>query len=79
MPRSRPALSLREADEQQLQQWVAAFGTPQQVAMRSHIVLAAAAGHSDSAIARELHVNRNTVILWRTRFEREDAPESVEG
>ena len=71
MPRSRPALSLQEADVQQLHQWVAAFGTPQQVALRSRIVLAAAAGQSDSAIARDLDVNRNTVILWRTRFQRE--------
>jgi transposase len=30
--------------------------------------LAAAEGHSDSAIARQLQVNRHTVILWRQRF-----------
>ncbi len=71
MPRSSPALALKEGDEQQLQQWVAAFGTPQQVALRSQIVLAAAAGQSDSAIARSLEVNRNTVILWRARFQQE--------
>jgi len=69
MPRSRPVLVLKEADEQQLRQWVAAFGTPQQVSLRSQIVLAAAAGQTDSAIARDVHVNRNTVILWRARFE----------
>ena len=39
--------------------------------MRSRIVLAAATGQSDSAIARDLDVNRNTVILWRTRFQQE--------
>ena len=71
MPRSRPALALKEGDEQQLRQWVAAFGTPQQVSLRSRIVLAAASGKSDSAIARELDVNRNTVILWRGRFQQE--------
>ena len=48
--------------------WLAAHGTPQQVALRSRIVLAAAKGETDSAIARELQVNRNTVILWRRRF-----------
>jgi len=68
MPRSRPALVLTESDELQLRQWVAAFGTPQQVSLRSQIVLAAATGQTDSAIARALNVNRNTVILWRTRF-----------
>ena len=71
MPRSRPALALKEVDKQQLHQWVAAFGTPQHVSLRSRIVLASAAGQSDSAIARDLGVNRNTVILWRTRFEQE--------
>ena len=71
MPRSRRALALKEGDEQQLRQWVAAFGTPQQVSLRSRIVLAAAAGQSDSAIARDLEVNRNTVILWRGRFRKE--------
>ena len=71
MPRSRPALALNETDAQQLRQWVSAFGTPQQVVLRGRIVLAAAAGQSDSAIARELDVNRNTVILWRRRFQAE--------
>jgi transposase len=54
-----------------LRQWVAAFGTPQQVSLRSRIVLAAASGQSDSAIARALEVNRHTVILWRGRFQQE--------
>lgn len=71
MPRSRPVLDLKEVDEQQLRHWVAAFGTPQQVSLRCQIVLAAAAGESDSAIARNLEVNRNTVILWRGRFAQE--------
>jgi hypothetical protein len=47
---------------------LAAQGTPQQVALRSQIVLAAAAGQSDSAIAEQLEINRKTVVLWRTRF-----------
>lgn len=56
------------AEQQQLQQWVDAHGTPQQVALRCRIVLAAAEGQSDLAIAEELAVNRKTVMLWRTRF-----------
>ncbi|MEK7730314.1 MAG: IS630 family transposase [Planctomycetota bacterium] len=50
---------------------MSAFGTPQQVALRSQIVLAAAEGQSDNAIARQLEVNRKTVTLWRGRFEQE--------
>jgi len=56
------------SDRQQIQQWVAAHGTPQQVALRCRIVLAAADGQSDVAIAQQLSVNRKTVILWRQRF-----------
>ena len=62
---------MRDTDEQQLRQWIAAFGTPQQVALRSKIVLAAAEGRSDNAIAQQLAVNRKTVTLWRARFEQE--------
>jgi len=69
--RSTPALQVEAADAQQLRQWVSAFGTPQQVALRSRIVLAAAAGQSDNAIARGLAVNRKTVTLWRERFAQE--------
>lgn len=39
---------------------------PQQVALRGRIVLAAAKGRSDSAIAQELDTNRKTVILCGT-------------
>ena len=62
------ACQISEVERQKLQQWVAAHGTPQQVALRCRIVLAAAAGESDVAIARRLVVNRNTVLLWRKRF-----------
>jgi transcriptional regulator with XRE-family HTH domain len=71
MPRSAAALALEEADQQQLRQWTSAFGTPQQVALRSQIVLAAAEGQSDNAIAQQLEVNRKTVTLWRLRFAQE--------
>ena len=34
-------------------------------------MLAAAEGQSDSAIARQLEINRKTVMLWRGRFAQE--------
>ena len=55
-------------EHEQIQQWVHAHGTPQQVALRCRIVLGAAQGQSDVAIAEQLSVNRKTVILWRQRF-----------
>ena len=68
MPRITPALRMEAGDQQQIEQWLAAQGTPQQVALRSRIVLAAGEGQSDSAIAEQLQINRKTVILWRHRF-----------
>jgi len=68
MRKTIPALSLSFPDQEQIWQWLTAHGTPQQVALRGRIVLAAAEGQSESAIARQLGTNRKTVRLWRTRF-----------
>jgi transposase len=59
---------LAPSEQLQMPQWAAAHGTPQQVALRCRIVLAAAEGQSDVAIAEQFSVNRKTVILWRRRF-----------
>jgi transposase len=68
MPAPVAVLSLSDSDKQQLLEWASAFGTPQQVALRCRIVLAAASGQSDLATAEQLKTNRHTVRLWRTRF-----------
>ena len=68
MPESNRALALSADQLEQLEQWLAAHGTPQQVALRCRIVLAAAQGGSDLSIAAGLDVNRHTVTLWRKRF-----------
>ena len=71
MPLAASVLDLAEPAAQQLRQWISAFGTPQQVALRSKIVLAVAEGQSDNGIAGRLAVNRKTVTLWRNRFKQE--------
>jgi hypothetical protein len=71
MPLSAPALQLSPKDREEIDRWMNAHGTPQQVALRSRIVLAAASGQSDSAVARDLDINRKTVTLWRGRFVQE--------
>src|SRR5580693_6361577 len=71
MPRSALSLNLKESDKQRLLEWSSAFGTPQQVALRCRIALAAAEGKSADQIAARLDVNRKTVMLWRARFEQE--------
>jgi hypothetical protein len=73
MPRITPALRMEAGDQQQIEKWLAAQGTPQQVVLRSRIVLAAGEGQSDSAIAQQLQINRKTVILWRHRFAEQGA------
>jgi len=70
MSRNAVSLKLKESDSQQLIRWAGAFGTPQQVALRCRIVLAAAEGEAADRIAVRLGTNRKTVMLWRARFER---------
>jgi len=59
---------LSEEQRVLLERWAGAQKTPQSVALRARIVLAASAGESNSQIARTLGVSRPTVILWRSRF-----------
>jgi len=68
MPRPTAVLDLSEDQRNQMAQWLVALGTPQQVALRSRIILAAGLGKSEAVIAAELKVNRKTVRLWRERF-----------
>jgi transposase len=68
MPRLASPINLAEPDLQELQQWVAAHRTPQQVSQRCRIVLAAAQGQQDKTISAELNINFKTVALWRKRF-----------
>jgi transposase len=71
MPSKRPVIQLSTRDQKEIGRWLTSHGTPQQVALRSRIVLAAATGRSDSAVAQELEINRKTVMLWRGRFAQE--------
>jgi transposase len=64
------------ADRRLLERWVRAGTTPQRVAMRTRIVLLAADGASNRAIARTLNVSLRTVALWRRRY-RLGGPESL--
>jgi transposase len=68
MPRRKPPLSVSREQREQLERWLAAPGTPQGVALRCRIVLAAATGNTDLKIAADLQVSRPTIVLWRERF-----------
>jgi transposase len=66
----RPGVHVDEKQNELLQQWTKAYGTPQQVAMRCQIILLSSAGQSDQSIATTLKVNRHTCRLWRRRFDK---------
>jgi len=71
VPRPTPELLVSEDQNRQMEQWLAALGAPQQVALRCRIIMAAGRGESEAAIAPRLEVNRKTVRLWRERFGQE--------
>ena len=68
MPKIARAVVLSETNREQLENWVRAQFTPQQVVLRSRILLMAADGKQDLEIADELEINRHTPALWRKRF-----------
>lgn len=68
MPRPTCVPELTETIRAQLNRWIAAHQTPQQVVQRARIVLLAANGETDPEIADQLGLNRKSVALWRHRF-----------
>ena len=70
MPKGRPLLplSLAEVDRKQLISWSRRRTTAQALAMRARIVLLAADGLSNTAIAKQLSTTLHTAGKWRQRF-----------
>lgn len=62
------------SQRQRLQSLLRAGNTPQKVALRARIILLAAEGKANHAIAAVLGTSRPTVILWRQRFSRHGVP-----
>ena len=71
VPRIAEPIRLELPDRLELERWVAAHGTPQQVTQRCRIILAAAAGRQDKEIAEDLQINFKSAALWRGRFRKE--------
>src|SRR2546428_8764384 len=67
-------LPLDASQRKRLEFLVRAGSTPQKLALRARIILLAAAGQPNAAIAREVGVSRPTVLLWRARFARGGVP-----
>jgi transposase len=61
-------IALTEEERTTLARWARGRSTPARQAARAKIVLAAAEGKQNQAIAEELGTGRKTVALWRRRF-----------
>src|ERR687893_2956775 len=64
------ALELSEAERAELESWARRRKTTQALALRARIVLRAAVGMSNTAIAADLGVAKHTAGRWRERFAR---------
>lgn len=62
------SVTLTAEEQMALEALVRRHSTPQQIALRGRIVLAAAQGQNNSAISTEQQVTVNTVRLWRDRW-----------
>ncbi len=63
-----PPIELVDAERLALERLVRRHATPQQLALRAQIVLAAADGANNCQIARHLDVSVDMVRRWRTRW-----------
>ena len=68
MPKRATPVVLREKEEQELLRITKRHRSEQRLVLRARIVLAAAHGHSNAQIARDLDINVDTVRLWRDRW-----------
>jgi putative transposase len=63
-----PAIDLTQTERDQLEHLARRHSTPQQLALRAQIVLAAADGANNCQIARTLDVSLDMVRRWRARW-----------
>ena len=68
VPRVAPDIELDPSIQKELSRVARAPSTPQAVALRARIILAAAQRRSNQEIAATLGITANTVTQWRYRF-----------
>jgi transposase len=66
--RPLPELRLTNDERETLERWARRPKSAQALAQRARMVLGAATGHTNTAVARHLGVKLQTVGKWRTRF-----------
>lgn len=66
--RPKQALHLSEDESLQLQSITGSRSLPYGLVLRAQIILMAASGKSNTAIAKRLHLSKPTVGMWRQRY-----------
>jgi putative transposase len=68
MPKRATKVILSEQEQEGLEQLTTRHRSEQQQVQRARLILAAAQGHSNAQIGRELAIDVDTVRLWRDRW-----------
>jgi transposase len=63
-----PPLTLTSAEREALERWARRPRTAQAVAQRARLILGCATGKTNTVVARELRLTKQTVGKWRARF-----------
>ena len=63
-----PPLTITAAERELLERWTRRATTAQALAQRARVILGGAAGKSNTRLAHELRLTKQTVGKWRTRF-----------
>jgi transposase len=63
-----PPLTLTDDERDTLERWSRRPTTAQALATRARLILGCAAGQSNTAVAREVRLTKQTIGKWRTRF-----------
>jgi transposase len=63
-----PPLTITAEERETLERWARRPTTGQAVAQRARLILSCAAGRTNTRIAHDLHLTKQTVGKWRTRF-----------
>ena len=63
-----PPLTLTAAERETLERWARRAKTAQAVAQRARVILGCAAGRTNTVVAHELRLTKQTVGKWRSRF-----------
>jgi transposase len=66
-PKPTP-VTLTEVERQELEQLLKRHTTPQQIALRARLILAAADGLNNAQVARQEALSVDSARLWRTRW-----------